>query len=94
MVIDPLNMPAVTEIISPLAERVGAGGAILYLGSTVGRIRGVTEFDADDESDAPAKFIAFKYMVYKVPFVKPVIINGLLVCAELVKVAPPSIEYK
>ena len=94
MVIDPLDMPAVTEIISPLAERVGAGGAIVYLGSSVGRICGVTEFDAGDELDVPAKFIAFKYTVYKVPFVKPAIINGLLVCAELVKVAPPSIEYK
>ena len=94
MVIDPLNMPAVTEIISPLAERVGAGGAILYLGSSVGRIRGVTEFDADDKSEDPAAFTASKYTVYKLPFVKPVIINGLLVCAELVKVVPPSIEYK
>ena len=60
-----------------------------------GFVYGVTDPDAVDTSDSPAALTAFNNTVYVVPLVKPVIINGLLVCTGLnvINVAPSSIEY-
>jgi hypothetical protein len=55
---------------------------------------GVTLTD-DDAVPAPAAFTAFNWTEYVVPFVKPVIVIGLVVSEGLnaVNVDPPFVEY-
>ena len=55
---------------------------------------GVTLTD-EDAVPAPAAFTAFSWTEYVVPFVRPVIVTGLVVSVGLnaMNDAPPSVEY-
>jgi hypothetical protein len=72
-------MPVATKLI-------GASGTVPTDG---------VEETSDDGQDAPTELIALILMLYEVPLLRPLIVNGLKLDAGLraIQVVPSSVEY-